>query len=543
MASYLRPRRGKKATAIAQLTASAPLKRGEVFFEVPDGGTGTGAGRIKMGDGSTAYESLPYFLEPFDPDSATVGFTNSTAAESDPYTTNATHANAIVPSANLKTIFTNLKQLLLNYNSQFTKLNNDLTGVNSKFNNYFPLKGGDITGDLTVKRNDPYLCLLNTGGGNNKLGFHWYGTESGKNTLGIYDLKNKVHLLTIEQATKNAIFSGGIYTNANIKAGGTCHVYAGDKIHMWTDNEGGNLEISAPDSCGNTWQVDAHDGNLRFYTYNSDGVYKDITFRRADGIILANISGSSASCTGNAATATTAATATLATMAKFLGEGVNKYNTGNGANPIYISNGLPTRSNSTVGSADTPVYLNSGTITSTGKKFSDYLPLGGGTIKGKVIVEGNQHAMNFRALDNNDAFIVSGSSSNIVRLCGNQIQCNNYGVSANVAIYASAFSQTSSRRYKENIEDLTLEDAMKILDLRPVTYDYINKANGVNCQGLIAEEVDQVMKYPVIYNDEGQPDGLDYSKFVPSLIKLVQYQEKRIEELEKTVESLASKIG
>ena len=110
MASYLRPRRGKKATAIAQLTASAPLKRGEVFFEVPNGGTGTGAGRIKMGDGSTAYESLPYFLEPFDPDSATVGFTNATAAESDPYTTNATHANAIVPSANLKTIFTNLKQ-------------------------------------------------------------------------------------------------------------------------------------------------------------------------------------------------------------------------------------------------------------------------------------------------------------------------------------------------------------------------------------------------------------------------------------------------
>ena len=131
MASYLRPRRGKKATAIAQLNSSAPLKRGEVFFEVPNGGTGTGAGRIKMGDGSTAYESLPYFLEPFDPNSATVGFTNATAAESDPYTTNATHTNAIVPSANLKTILTNLKQLLLNYNSQFTKLNNDLYDLNN----------------------------------------------------------------------------------------------------------------------------------------------------------------------------------------------------------------------------------------------------------------------------------------------------------------------------------------------------------------------------------------------------------------------------
>ena len=157
MASYLRPRRGKKATAIAQLTASAPLKRGEVFFEVPDGGTGTGAGRIKMGDGSTAYESLPYFLEPFDPDSATVGFTNATAAESDPYTTNATHTNAIVPTANLKTILTNLKQLLLNYNSQFTKLNNDLEKTNQSLVNIMP------SGDMNILFN--FSNKATSGGG------------------------------------------------------------------------------------------------------------------------------------------------------------------------------------------------------------------------------------------------------------------------------------------------------------------------------------------------------------------------------------------
>ena len=145
--------------------------------------------------------------------------------------------------------------------------------------------------------------------------------------------------------------------------------------------------------------------------------------------------------------------------------------------------------------------------------------------------------MNFRALDNNDAFVVAGSSSNIVRLCGSQIQCNNTAVNANVAIYASAFSQTSSRRYKENIEDLTLEDAQKLLELRPVTYDYINKANGTGCQGLIAEEVDEIMKYPVIYNDEGQPDGIDYSKFVPSLIKLVQIQQNEIDELKQLIKN------
>ncbi len=156
MASYLRPRRGKKATAEAQLTASAPLKRGEVFFEVPDDGVGTGIGKIKMGDGSTAYASLPYFLESPDPDDAVVGFTNSTEAESDPYTTNATHTAAIVPTASLKTIFTNLKQLLLNYNSQLTTLNNDSIGKFNGYSNNGIYRGKNL-GTITSSNIDAFL--------------------------------------------------------------------------------------------------------------------------------------------------------------------------------------------------------------------------------------------------------------------------------------------------------------------------------------------------------------------------------------------------
>ena len=334
------------------------------------------------------------------------------------------------------------------------------------------------------------------------------------------------------------------------------------KANLFTDGEGGNLRLISPN--GNHVEMDMHDNEMvRIYAGTpTNEVTGTVTWSKNDTINLSSILshlrntknphsvtkaqvglGNCDNTADNdknvkhAKTAESAGSATLATIAKFLGEGVNKYNTGNGVNPIYISNGLPTRSNSTVGSADTPVYLNNGNITSTGKNFSNYLPLSGGTIKGKVIVEGNQHAVNFRALDNNDAFVVAGSSSNIVRLCGSQIQCNNTAVNANVAIYASAFSQTSSRRYKENIEDLTLEDAQKLLELRPVTYDYINKANGTGCQGLIAEEVDEIMKYPVIYNDEGQPDGIDYSKFVPSLIKLVQIQQNEIDELKQLIKN------
>lgn len=120
MASYLRPRRGKKSTAESQAIV---LKKGEIFFEVPDGGTGTGAGKMKMGDGATAYANLPYFSQPTVEDSV-VGFTDSNTETAQ--SNNATYLTNIKPANTLKTIFTNLKQLLYNYNAEITQLNNDL---------------------------------------------------------------------------------------------------------------------------------------------------------------------------------------------------------------------------------------------------------------------------------------------------------------------------------------------------------------------------------------------------------------------------------
>jgi len=111
MESYLRPRRGKASTAISQ---GLVLKRGEVFFEYPEEGICTGPGKIKMGDGTTSYSALPYFIG--DINNSTVSFTDSSGIT--PYTNNTTYLNNIKPSNSIKDIFTNLKQLLVNFNSQ-----------------------------------------------------------------------------------------------------------------------------------------------------------------------------------------------------------------------------------------------------------------------------------------------------------------------------------------------------------------------------------------------------------------------------------------
>lgn len=110
------------------------------------------------------------------------------------------------------------------------------------------------------------------------------------------------------------------------------------------------------------------------------------------------------------------------------------------------------------------------------------------------------------------------------------IACRNHDNSAFTSVDALAFNQRSSRRYKENIESMTEEYAKKILELRPVKYDYINKEDGVNRYGLIAEEVAEIETHPVSYRN-GIAEGLDYSSFVPQLIKMIQIQQEEINEL------------
>lgn len=58
-----RPRRGMKATAVRK---GIILKKGELFFEVPDSGVGTGRSKVKLGDGVKTYDELPYAIDPDD---------------------------------------------------------------------------------------------------------------------------------------------------------------------------------------------------------------------------------------------------------------------------------------------------------------------------------------------------------------------------------------------------------------------------------------------------------------------------------------------
>ena len=126
-----------------------------------------------------------------------------------------------------------------------------------------------------------------------------------------------------------------------------------------------------------------------------------------------------------------------------------------------------------------------------------------------------------------------------------------------VYVNAQGFNSQSSKLVKENIEDLDEESTTNILKLRPVTFDYKKNFGGqTGCIGLIAEEV--LPYFPAVVNvpdnyDESEFDeekginqkilSIDYSKFIPYIIKMVQIQQKEIDELKNEVSSLKELIS
>lgn len=90
-------------------------------------------------------------------------------------------------------------------------------------------------------------------------------------------------------------------------------------------------------------------------------------------------------------------------------------------------------------------------------------------------------------------------------------------------------TENSSIRYKENIVDL--ESATeKVEQLRAVRYNKIG--HEIEEIGLIAEEVAEVYPEVVNYNEEGQPDGVNYTRLSVILLKAVQELTERINKLE-----------
>jgi hypothetical protein len=103
----------------------------------------------------------------------------------------------------------------------------------------------------------------------------------------------------------------------------------------------------------------------------------------------------------------------------------------------------------------------------------------------------------------------------------------------------SVMKNTSSVRYKTDI--YPLNDVSWLYDLNPVDFVYKSDPTKAVQSGLIAEEVEEVNKQYVLYQN-GVPDGVNYPSMLAPMIKAIQDQKKTIDTLKSENESLRERL-
>ena len=146
--------------------------------------------------------------------------------------------------------------------------------------------------------------------------------------------------------------------------------------------------------------------------------------------------------------------------------------------------------------------------------------------------------------------MMAGASKNVVASTNGSFKCLSTTHGSYKPVDASAFNVQSSYLIKENIQNLTAEDAKKILSIRPVSFDYKKGFGESNQYGVIAEEAREIIPFAVTVPNEydetrfdeakgiDQPIlSVDYSKFIPHLIRMIQIQQQEIEKLKAKIEA------
>lgn len=99
----------------------------------------------------------------------------------------------------------------------------------------------------------------------------------------------------------------------------------------------------------------------------------------------------------------------------------------------------------------------------------------------------------------------------------------------------NAFINSSDRRLKENIENISQNDKDKVLQLVPKTYNMISDQNKKR-YGLIAQEVEELYPELVNTNETDGMKSLNYIELIPLLLE-------QIKELKKSVEQIKTLIN
>ena len=112
-----------------------------------------------------------------------------------------------------------------------------------------------------------------------------------------------------------------------------------------------------------------------------------------------------------------------------------------------------------------------------------------------------------------------------------------------------AYLSSSSKRYKNHVSDMSDEEALKILDIPVIKFKYkdgylfptdflVDK----EIPGFYAEDVEEVNPILCQYNEDGSVEDWNYRTMIPYMVKTMQIQQKRIDNLQTQINELKTMI-
>ena len=182
-------------------------------------------------------------------------------------------------------------------------------------------------------------------------------------------------------------------------------------------------------------------------------------------------------------------------------------------------------------------------VTSQGYTTGSYLPLSGGTLSGNLTFSTQGSKITFGdSTSTNPCMIGEG----LVNTEGTDSDFLTIYARSSLRIYSTVtterarfdingltvngtITEQSSIRYKKDVVGIeSISDRVELL--KPVRYKKIE--NEVEEIGLIAEDVAELFPEVVKYDNEGRPDGVNYSRLSVILLKAVQELTERVNKLE-----------
>lgn len=346
------------------------------------------------------------------------------------------------------------------------------------------------------------------------LGSLAYKNSLSKSDVGLGNVENKSSATIRGELTKSNVTTALGYTPPTTDTNTTYTLATGDS----------NGQIKVTPSSGTAYNVNVKGlGSAAYYNADTSATASTVVVRDANKYIYATYYNSNIS-----------------------DENINSYT--NSPAIMFTSNDKWIR-RTTKGNLQTWLglgslaYKNSLSYSDVGAAASShthsYLPLSGGTLTGGLYGVGYYFTGSNMGIYNNSNWInlYNGLGGVAYKASNHDFRTANDAWN-NISALDFIRQSNSSRKVKENIRTMTEEEANKLLDVNVVSFDYKKDAGfgegdeRKNKFGVIAEEINELLPYVVNYDRENNlPTGVNYERFVPHLIKMVQMLKKEINDL------------